>query len=80
MLWEFRELTAPQLLQKRFSSIARHIGLLPRDILIQLLECALAGDDLSTVQIEVLRTTLEKLREPELPLLELIVPPPQAPV
>ena len=77
MLREFKELTAPQLLQKKFSGIARHIGVLPKEMLIQLLECALAGDDLSTQQEEVLRATLQHIKEPEPPLLELVKPPPK---
>jgi len=61
LLSEFYELKASELLQKSFIGQIKHIGVLPNDMLIELLACAIDSFDISVKQAEILKTVLTSL-------------------
>ncbi len=61
MLDQFFEFKAYELLAKHFSGQMRRIGVLPDQIVKELLDCAINCDDVTTLQADVLREMQDKI-------------------
>lgn len=61
LLNEFYELKASDLLKKSFIGQIKHIGVLSKEMLIELLACALESMDISVKQAQVLQEVLNSL-------------------
>lgn len=66
MLDEFFEFNLQNLLAKRFAGQMKPLGVLPENILKELLDCAIGCDDISQAQEQVLVGTRQSLETPSL--------------
>ena len=61
---DFFEFDATALLSKHFAGKINRIGVMRDDMLRELLECALASEDISPTQMTIVENTLRRLLEP----------------
>ncbi len=60
---DFFEFDAAALLSKHFAGTVNRIGVLPENMLRELLECALSSDDITPTQTTIVKNSLRRLNE-----------------
>lgn len=60
---QYFEFTAHELVSRHFTGQIKRIGILPKEIIYQLLDCAIKSDDISLSQEKILKEILKNLEK-----------------
>jgi hypothetical protein len=58
---DFFEFDTAEMLSRHFAGKMHRIGMLPDRMIVELLECAITSEDISTAQALILKNTLKRL-------------------